>query len=75
MKSMCLTDIINSSGIFNFFLYYLSSTERADVDIWLKSNDQDSFLMSRRMIKEEGLLCGECNHCPSIDVLLLLYSQ
>jgi len=32
--------------------------ERHYVDKWLKTNDNDSLLMARRLIKEEGLLCG-----------------
>lgn len=32
--------------------------ERSQVDKWYKTIDRDSFIMSRRLIKEEGLLCG-----------------
>lgn len=28
------------------------------VDVWVKSEDKPSFLMSRRLIREEGILCG-----------------
>lgn len=28
------------------------------IDVWVKSEDKPSFLMSRRLIREEGILCG-----------------
>lgn len=32
--------------------------DRALVDKWYKSSDKESFLMARRLIREEGILCG-----------------
>ena len=32
--------------------------DRSIVDRWVKTDDQESFIMSRRLIREEGLLCG-----------------
>jgi len=32
--------------------------DRDMIDEWVKSNDKDTFITSRQMIREEGLLCG-----------------
>lgn len=32
--------------------------DRAVVDQWYKVRDKEAFTFSRRLIKEEGLLCG-----------------
>ncbi|KAM9342275.1 cystathionine beta-synthase b [Pholidichthys leucotaenia] len=32
--------------------------DRSVVDVWYKSTDLETFTMSRRLIREEGLLCG-----------------
>lgn len=45
------------------FLFYLifkknKCSVSQVVDSWYKSNDEESFAMSRMLIREEGLLCG-----------------
>lgn len=32
--------------------------DRGLIDVWIKTNDQDSFAMAREMIRKEGFLCG-----------------
>lgn len=32
--------------------------DRSVADLWIKTNDKESLPMARRLIKEEGLLCG-----------------
>jgi cystathionine beta-synthase len=43
--------------------------DRSVVDKWYKSNDKDSLTMSRKLIKEEGLLCGgSCGAAVSVAI-------
>ena len=39
-------------------LYMAQVLDRSIVDRWIKTEDRESFLMARRIIREEGLLCG-----------------
>ncbi|HKK72024.1 MAG TPA: cystathionine beta-synthase [Candidatus Krumholzibacteria bacterium] len=43
--------------------------DRGLVDTWVKTNDRQSFLMARRLIKEEGFLCG--GSCGAVAVAAL----
>ncbi|XP_063831339.1 cystathionine beta-synthase-like [Ostrinia nubilalis] len=38
--------------------FFPKTLDRAVVDKWLKSEDSEALKMSRRLIREEGLLCG-----------------
>lgn len=42
--------------------------DRNIVDKWYKNNDKEAFTMARRLIKEEGLLCGQFNDIPKNTV-------
>jgi cystathionine beta-synthase len=46
--------------VLSFFSYDFLPTvlDRARIDAWFKSSDKESFLMSRQLIRREGMLCG-----------------
>jgi len=40
------------------------------IDYWVKTDDKESFIMSRRLIREEGLLCGGSSGSAMVGALL-----
>jgi len=43
--------------------------DRSLVDFWVKTEDTESFLMARRLIKQEGLLCGGSSGAALVGAL------
>lgn len=39
-----------------------ASLDRGVIDKWIKSEDHASLAMARRLIKDEGLLCGKLTY-------------
>lgn len=40
------------------------------IDFWVKTEDQESFIMARRLIREEGLLCGGSSGSAVVGALI-----
>lgn len=57
-------EVLNNEGIHSYqvegigYDFIPDVLKREYVDKWVKTDDKESFLMARRLIRQEGLLCG-----------------
>uniref|UniRef100_A0A0N5ALH1 cystathionine beta-synthase n=1 Tax=Syphacia muris TaxID=451379 RepID=A0A0N5ALH1_9BILA len=46
-----------------------ATLETENIDEWKKVSDRDAFIMARRLIREEGLLCGGSSGCNVVAAI------
>jgi cystathionine beta-synthase len=57
-------EVLNKAGVHGYqvegigYDFIPEVLERKYVDKWVKTDDKESFIMARRLIRKEGLLCG-----------------
>ena len=62
---MALPESLNESGKGSFYIvegigydFVPEVLDRNDVDVWLKTSDEESFEAAKKLMKQEGLLIG-----------------
>lgn len=61
---LALPESLNSQGVHGYkvegigYDFIPEVCGRKNIDEWIKSEDKESFLMARLLLREEGLLCG-----------------
>jgi cystathionine beta-synthase len=67
---------LNKEGIHSYLVegigydFIPTVLDRGIVDEWIKTNDKESLVMSRRLIREEGLLCGGSSGSAMVAALI-----
>jgi cystathionine beta-synthase len=68
--------LFNSEGVHGYqvegigYDFVPNVLDRSVVDFWIKTNDKESFLMSRKLIREEGFLCGGSSGTAMVGALI-----
>jgi cystathionine beta-synthase len=73
---LALPESLNKEGIHSYkvegigYDFIPQVLDRSYIDEWVKTNDKESFIVARQLIREEGLLCGGSS---GISQLLMSY--